>query len=864
MSNEEGLSTNALYGFIRSIERIQKDFGFEHIAVVFDGKENSKSRKEIYSDYKANRQSAPEDLPDQIRWAEEFCNLKGLPVVKEPYVEADDSIASIASWAAKELSTEVYICSSDKDLCQVVNEKISLIHTHKDNLIIDREKVYEIHGVYPEQIVDYLSIIGDSSDNIPGIDGFGPKTAAKLLGEFKTLDGIFSNIEQIKGKKKQETLQNSQEQAKISQKLAQAHLDLDIPKDHSFYAIEEIQQKKLEKFYQKYSFQSLVKELQAQEISQLPQAPDEELFYHQIKDENELKETLKVLENADCICFDTETTALNPMQAELVGIAFCVEKSKAYYLPANANIPLETCIQELKTFFENPKNAFFGHNVKYDLHVLAKLGIKVNNVCFDTILASYLLHADEHRHSLDHLAKKYFQKEKVEYKSLLEKGQTNLAEVAIDKVKNYCCEDVDYCFRLKNILQEELQRRKISHLLSGMELPLLRVLQKMEENGIFVDGEMLVKLSKNMKDRVELIENEIHVLAGESFNIHSTKQLSSILFDKLQLPHSKKTQNGYSTNAQVLEKLAQEHPIAEKILEFRSLEKLRSTYTDSLVNEINSQTKRIHCSFRQSVTATGRLSCQNPNLQNIPVRSKEGLEIRAAFMPQKKGWSFLSADYSQIELRLLAHMSQDPILLEAFQNGEDIHKQTAASIFSIPLHEVNKDQRAKAKAVNFGILYGQSSFGLARELKISLKDAASIISAYFDRFPKVNEFIEKTKEKARKKGFSSTFTGRERIIADMNSKNQHLRAAAERLAVNTPLQGSAADLIKLAMLKCQEKIKDKLGFMILQIHDELIFEVPDFELMDFEQIVRQCMEKVFILKVPLSVNINIGKNWKEC
>lgn len=862
MSNEQGQSTNALYGFIRSIEKLQKDFSVEHIAIVFDGKENSKSRKELYPEYKANRQAAPEDLPEQMQWAEEYCRHKGLAIIKEPFVEADDSIASIATWAA-EVESDVFICSSDKDLCQVVSDRIRLLHTHKDNFIVDRKKVFELHGVYPEQIVDYLAIVGDSSDNIPGIDGFGPKTAAKLLGEFQTLDQILQNIEQIKGQKKQEQIRSSIEKALLSRKLAETKKDLEIPKNSCFYQIKDGQKEALYQFYEKFSFHSLLKELR--EKNKGPEiSAKEPLNYQCIEDEQTLISVLDLLQKADMICFDTETDSIKALEAKIVGIAFAIEKGTAYYLPANGKVPFESCIKHLKIFFENPKNTFYGHNVKYDLHVLSNLGIKVAKICFDTILASYLLHADEHRHSLQHLSKKYFGKDKTEYRSLFEKGQKSLLEVPVEKVKNYCCEDVDDCLRLKEVLEQELQDRKISHLLSGMELPLLRILEKMEQNGIFVDANILTKLSSDMKEKVAKIEKEIFSLAGEEFNIHSTKQLSSILFDKLKLPPSHKTQSAYSTNAQVLEKLASEHPIAEKILEFRSLEKLRSTYTDSLIKEIHPQSQRIHCSFRQSVTATGRLSCQNPNLQNIPVRSPEGLEIRAAFMPQKKGWSYLSADYSQIELRLLAHMSEDPTLVKAFQNGEDIHKETAASIFSVPKDQVSYQQRAQAKAVNFGILYGQSAFGLAKELKIAVNEAAFIIRSYFDRFPKVNEFIEKTTEKARAKGFSTTFTGRERIIHDMNSKNQHIRAAAERLAVNTPLQGSAADLIKLAMLKCQEKIKDKLGFMILQIHDELIFEVPDFELLDFEHIVRQCMEKVFLLKVPLTVNISVGKNWKEC
>jgi DNA polymerase-1 len=556
------------------------------------------------------------------------------------------------------------------------------------------------------------------------------------------------------------------------------------------------------------------------------------------------------------------------MRAELVGIGFCVEPLTASYVPLNGDISRESVLKTVKPLFENPKIGFYGHNVKYDLHVLQNEGINVANICFDTILASYLLNAHNRQHSLDALTLHYFSKVKTPTSDLLGKGRAAITmdQVPIRKVCDYCCEDADFTCRLKELLEQQLKERKLITLFNDLELPLLRVLETMEHHGIFLDVPTLQEMGTKITASIKKLEHEIHTLAGESFNINSPKQVSDILFTKLGLSAPKKTATGFSTNADVLEELAGQHPIAEKLLEYRSLEKLRSTYIETLPEEVNPRTHRIHPTFNQVVAATGRLSCQNPNLQNIPTRTELGRDIRQAFRPEKKGWSYLAADYSQIELRLVAHFSEDPNLIKAFKHGEDIHAHTAATIFDVPLDKVTSDMRYRAKAVNFGIIYGQQAFGLARELGIGLKEAQHFIDTYFKQFPDIKKFLEKCKESTRTTGKAVTFMGRERAIPEINNKNPTIRNEAERLAINTPLQGSAADLIKAAMLKIDELFKKegKLGYMILQIHDELIFELPDFELPTTQILVKEVMENVCKFKVPLVVNMKVGKNWKEC
>ena len=563
-----------------------------------------------------------------------------------------------------------------------------------------------------------------------------------------------------------------------------------------------------------------------------------------------------------------ETTHIRPLLAKLVGVGFCFKEGEAYYVPVNGRLGHERVLKALHPLFANPTLGFYGQNIKYDLHVLASEGIGVPNVCFDTILASYLLNTASRRHSLDSLALQYFGKVKTPIKTLIGRGKKEISmdKVPIQQVSDYCCEDVDYTFRLKQIFEKELKKRKLDGLLFDLELPLMTVLAKMERAGMYLDVDRITPISKELyKDRAHL-KKEIYKLAGEEFNISSPKQLSHILFEKLGIKPLKKTATGHSTRAEVLETLAKEYPIAERILEYRILDKLLSTYIDTLPGEVNPETGRIHPTFNQSGTTTGRLACQDPNLQNIPVRSEQGRRIREAFRPQKRGWSLLAADYSQVELRLLAHLSEDPRLIKAFKHGEDIHTYTASLVFNVPIDKVTKVQRQQTKAINFGIIYGQQAYGLSQQLHIDVREAADFIEAYFDRYPDVFAFIETCIKEAHKTGKTITMIGRERDIPEINSNNAIVRNASERLAINTPLQGSAADMIKLAMLDIDAKLKKgkMQSIMILQVHDELIFEAPDEELKELKSLVKEAMEHVFSLKVPIVVNLAVGKNWGEC
>jgi len=872
VTNSKGESTNALFGFIRSIMKLRKDFNPDHLIAIFDGPRSTKKREDIYADYKAHRNAMPQDLGYQIGWAQEVCELMGIPYLSVPEVEADDTMGSVALWAAAQ-KAKVYMCTSDKDLCQMVNDQINILNTFKDNLILGPKEVEENFGVPPHLMIDLLAMTGDSSDNVPGIPGIGPKTAASLLKEFGTLDYLLNNPQSLPGKKQELFVQHA-DQARLSKQLVTIHTDVDFPKESSFFEIKPCDTKLLKEFYASMNFNSLIKELEqstppaAKEV-QLQLFPDEPVKYTLVDDEDSLKELINYLSKHKEIAITVKgNEECQPVKCEMIGIGFSVKAKEAWYVPVNGRLGLQAVLKALKPLFEQPDLQFIGHNAKFDILLLENYGIKLQNIAFDISLASYLLNSHLRQHTLEHLMLDNFGKVKMPLSTLIGKGKKllPLAEVPIAQVCSYVSEEADYTIRLKDILEKQLNERKLMPLLKDLEIPLFKVLAKMERHGIFVDVSYLKKMSVEIIKQLELLEHSIHEMAGEKFNINSPKQLSDILFTKMGIRAPKKTATGLSTNADVLESLKDNYPIAGKILEYRTLEKLRSTYLDALPGEVYGKTHRIHCTFNQTVAATGRLSCQEPNLQNIPIRSEIGRTIRGAFKPQREHWSFLAADYSQIELRLLAHMSEDPILLEAFQNGADIHAHTAANIFNIPLASVTKEQRNGAKAVNFGIIYGQQAFGLAQELGIDVREAAVFIEAYFRRYPNVKEYLESRKELARKTGKAVTYTGRERLIPEIHSRNGQLRAFAERLAINTPLQGTAADLIKMAMLQIDKKLdpKGSLGYMILQIHDELIFEIPDTAIETMRTLVQDTMQSVMSLKVPLVVDITIGKNWAQC
>ena len=747
MTNEKGQSTGALYGFIRSVQKIIKDFSADHLVCVFDGPENKKSRQALFADYKIHRKGAPEDLFPQIEWAHRYCELAGIPLLCVEGVEADDTMASVTVWAEKK-GADIYLCSSDKDLAQLVNDKIFLLHAHKNNLLVDTKGVQGLFGVRPDQMLDYLAIVGDASDNIPGLEGFGPKTASSLLEEFDTLDTILAHPEKVKGEKKQEVLKSQKKIALMSRELATLDKKIEVPKEISFYQLRGSNLKDLGDFFHEMHFNSFLKELKAaDEHPHLPEKKKTHIdkrHYHLVDSEQELKELLHRLNAASEIGIDTETSELSPMDAKLVGIGFCIEPGEAWYLPCFGELGEKKVHEALLHFFQHAKAFFYGHNLKYDLHILENIGISLHKMSFDTLIASYLLNPQNRRHNLDELALEKLGKVKIPIDSLIGKGKSEISmlDVPIEKVKEYCCEDVDYTAHLKEIFEEELKSKKLGSILYDIELPLLPILQKMERKGIYIDVEKLKSLNHTLSLSLEKLKKKIFSLAEEEFNLNSPKQLGSILFEKLGLKSpKKKAQN--STSADVLEELIEKHPIIPEILEYRSLEKLRSTYTEALPDSINKKTHRIHCTFNQSVAATGRLSCQNPNLQNIPVKTSDGLSIRSCFKPEHKNWSFVGGDYSQIELRLLAHFSKDPELLRAFHSGQDIHAHTDSLIFNVPLGLVTPEMRAQAKTVNFGVLYGQGPFGLSQQLHISHKEASDFIKNYFERYPNVLSYLEK-------------------------------------------------------------------------------------------------------------------------
>ena len=856
LSSKGGEATGALFGFIRSYLRLIKDFNPEYVVAVFDAERSKEARTAVYPEYKAHRKPTPPELIQQIKEARKFCELANIPCLAIPGVEADDTMGSVAVWA-KQIGMNAAIVTGDKDMAQLINEHVYIINPHKDNLRIDAEKAKELYGVPPHQMRDFLAICGDASDNVPGISGFGPKTAIGLLEQYETLENILAHASDIGGKKAA-TLTEQQEIARISQTLVTVNTSVPFEKNIEFFKLKSPDKEALSHFLKEKNFDSLLVPLLGEAEKHVSTSRS-----HTITTESDLEALLKRFSSSKQVCVDTETTDIHPMRAKLVGIGLAVDVLDQYYIPYK-----ESYLPLLKPFFANSDIGFFGHNIKYDLHVLENAGMPIAKVSADTIISSYVLNAHERRHSLDSLAMSYFNKKKIATDELLGKGknQITMDQVPVEKVSEYCCEDVEYTIRIKEVLDKEITSRGLERLLNEIEIPLIQVLCRMEEAGIYVDTKELAELSERVSKEIHELEEAIYEMAGKPFNLNSPKQLSEVLYIDLGIPAPKKGKTQPSTSADILESLAPKYPIAQKILEYRTVEKLRSTYIDTLPLEINPKTKRIHCTFNQSVAATGRLSCQDPNLQNIPIRSELGQSIRQAFKPQYEGYSFLAADYSQIELRILAHVCEDEGLLEAFRNNIDVHAYTASQIFHVPLEAVTEQMRQQSKAVNFGIIYGQQAFGLSQALHIPIGAANAFIEAYFHRYPRIKEYIENAKKSARETGKAVSLMGRERLIPDINSSNAAIRAAAERLAVNTPFQALAADIIKMAMIRIdswltKSKLKTK---MLLQIHDELVFEVPDEELEVVEKGVREHMEGVFALKVPLIVKIGIGKNWQKC
>ena len=858
LSNSRGQPTNAVYGFITMVHKLVKDHKPDMLAVAFDLK-GPTFRHKKYDEYKIHRKPMPDDLVSQIPYIKRVVKAYNIPIYELEGYEADDVLATVAK-KAEEHDIETMIVTGDKDALQMVNSHIKVMNTHKDDLVYDAHKVEEVWGVAPEHITDLMSLMGDASDNIPGVPGIGEKTAVELMKEFGSLDNLLANVDKVKGEARKKMIRENEKLAVLSRELAVLDVKVPIKADFDDMKLKEPDQQELFELFKELEFKSLLKDVMPKESF--------DAHYELIDDEKKLDKLIDKLKELGEFAFDTETTSQEPVSARLVGMSFCWETGKAYYVPVNKYFDVEDVLARLKGVFENSKIKKIGQNIKYDYMVLANYGIRTAGIGFDTMVASYVLNPSKLNHNLEDISLEYLShKLTTPITELLGKGKKAITMdlVDVEKVCAYCCEDSDVTLRLKEKLVVEVSRKELDELFYKVEIPLIEVLATMEANGVSIDTEYLAELSVEMDAKLAKITKKIYDIAGEEFNINSPKQLGVILFEKLKLPVIKKTKTGFSTDEEVLRKLAPKHGLPEKLLEFREFSKLKSTYVDALPALIDARTGKVHTSFNQTVTATGRLSSSGPNLQNIPIKTEEGRKIRKAFIPSGKGNVLISADYSQIELRILAHLSEDENLIKAFKGGCDIHSYTASLVFGVKEKDVTTEMRGMAKTVNFGIVYGMSPYGLSQSLNIEVDKAKEFIDSYFERYPGVKVYMEGLIAGARENGFVTTILGRRRYIPEINSSDVRMKQFAERTAINTPIQGSAADVIKVAMLEIHEKLAmKKLGTrMILQVHDELVFDAPKDEVKEAVAIVRHGMENVLKLKVPIEAHIESGKNWLE-
>lgn len=869
LSTSKGMPTNAVYGFINMLLRVLEVEKPEYLAIAFDTAKPT-FRKERYSDYKANREAPPDDLIIQIPYIYRAVDAFGIvSLIKEGF-EADDLLGTVARRAEAE-GFRVDIITGDKDLMQLVNENINLFDTMKDRRV-DPSAVKERLGVRPDQVIDFLALMGDSSDNIPGVTGIGEKSAAELLCTFDSLDGVYRRLGEIKSEKRRDILVKEKEVAYLSQELAT--IKCDVPYAYSLPSLKYNGPvlDALKSLFEELEFQNLLKRFDLVQAT-----PPNTVHYETVLDAERLRSIVTEIERRGRVCVDTETTSLKTREALLVGISLAVEPLKAVYIPVGhyelanparllgGQLDAAMVRETLRGPFENPKIQKIGQNLKYDIQILRNWGINLQGVESDTLVGSYLLDP-ERPHNLDALAQRYLQHQTIKYEDVTGKGkaQISFAEVALEPATRYSAEDADVTLRVNEKVEAELKSTtSLDRLYRTVEVPLVQVLARMEFDGVRVDRDRLDQMSAELTVDLDGLEKSIFTAAGESFNINSPKQLGDILFKKLGLPTGKKTKTGYSTDESVLRKLSGTHPIAKLLIQYREWGKLKSTFVDGLLSEISSVTGRIHTHYNQTVTATGRLSSSNPNLQNIPASADPKYDIRTVFVSQS-GYRLLSADYSQIELRLLAHLSRDSELMDAFKRDEDVHERTAMLIFGGS--QVSSEQRKIAKTINFGVMYGQTPFGLSQTLGISLNDAKRFIDRYFERYSGVKKYLEQLVETARRQGFAETVSGRRRFIPELNSRNRMRREMAERAAINAPVQGTAADLIKMAMLRVERKfIDDKIdGKMLLQVHDELVFEVSEKMESQAEIIVRDSMENAMSLDVKLKVDMGWGRHWREC
>jgi DNA polymerase-1 len=892
--NSKGLNTSAILGFTNTLEQVLSTEEMSHIAVVFDVHADT-FRHEMYPEYKANREQMPEDIRNAIPYIRDIIKAHNIPILEKKGYEADDVIGTLAQKAAKKGFT-TYMMTPDKDYAQLVDENTYMYKPAKSGNkaevwgVDEVKKNFEIDT--PDQVIDILGLMGDSSDNIPGCPGIGPKTAIKLISKYKSIDGIYKNIDQLKGKQKERLIENK-EQVYLSRKLVVIDREAPVDVDFDKMKKQDPDKEKLLSIYETLEFRTHAKKINGNGKSSSEEATQGSLFgnadnesvassknyetidtvkhqYFKVENEPQRASLRAELAVSSSFCFDTETTGLNPHEADLVCISFAIKPHEAYcvMLPENRD-EAQKIVEEFRLVFEDENIEKTGQNIKYDMLMMANYGIEVKGKLFDTMIAHYLIQP-ELRHNLDFLTELYLNYKKVPTENLIGakgKNQRTMRSVDDDKLVQYACEDADLTLQLRYELEKELKKYELNGLFSDMEMPLIPVLVSMETNGVKVDTGALNDYAEKLKKQISGLENEIHELAGTDFLISSPKQLGVVLFDKLKIDsNAKKTKTKqYSTNEEVLTRLTDKHPIVNKVLEYRGLKKLLSTYVEALPKLINKRTGKIHTSFNQAVTATGRLSSVNPNLQNIPIRDENGREIRKAFIPSEENMVYLSADYSQIELRIMAALSKDPNLVEAFTKNIDVHALTASKIFHVKTDEVSDEMRRKAKTANFGIIYGISAFGLSQRLNISRTEAKEIIDGYFEAFPKVKEYMDECIKKARNTGFVKTLYGRKRYLSDINSANSVVRGVAERNAINAPIQGTAADIIKIAMIRTHDKIKEQSlkSKMILQVHDELNFEVYKNEIDAVKKIVKQEMEHAINLEVPLTVELDTGDNWLE-
>ncbi len=908
------MDTSAIMGFMNSLLDVIKRERPDHLGVCFD-KGGSVARNEVFPEYKANRDETPEAIKIAVPYIYEILKAMHIPImVKEGY-EADDVIGTLAKKAEKE-GYQTFMVTPDKDFAQLVSENIFMYRPvfgggYETWGIPEVQKKFEVER--PEQVIDFLGMMGDSADNIPGLPGVGEKTAKKFLAAYGSMENLLANTHELKGKMK-EKVEGAKELGLLSKELAR--IILDVPVEFSFddFELEQPDSKEVTKIFTELEFRRLIvnfnntfalktetEEKPTQEtetkdtkkttsepsqldlfatptttnteeenITGFKEAKNVNHFYQYINNELSRKLLIKKLIQQKSVCFDTETTGLNPLTADLVGIAFSYEKGKGYYVPFNGTLDeIKQILDEFKPFFEDVTIEKIGQNIKYDIKVLHKYNIEVKGPIFDTMLAHYLINPDM-RHNMNVLAETYLNYQPIAIENLIGKKGKNqklMSDVSIEEITEYAVEDADITFQLKEVFEKELEKNNLTKLFKEIEIPLVKVLSEMEIEGINVDGDFLKSLSEDLTKDILELESKIYGEAKVEFNLASPKQLGEVLFDHLKLVDKpKKTKTGqYKTSEDVLSYLAKDHEIVANILQWRGLVKLKNTYVDSLPNEINKETHRIHTTYSQAVAATGRLSSNNPNLQNIPIRTERGRQVRKAFVPRNNDYILLAADYSQIELRLIAELSGDEAMKESFKNGEDIHRATAAKVFNVPIDEVTREQRSHAKTVNFGIIYGVSAFGLSNQTNLSRTESKELIEAYYQTYPTLKNYISKQVDFARDHGYVETLLGRRRYLKNINSQNAIVRSGDERNAVNAPIQGSAADIIKIAMINIQnlfekENYKSK---MLLQVHDELVFDIHKDELELLKPIIKNEMENAYKLSIPLDVDLDIGENWLD-